>query len=174
MKQNIRTSLLEEAKSPTQYAEELASHWKRVSSALKKASYVLPDARNRLDGYDVLMQSYDVGDQSIVNLVAFPETEDLDVRIIRNPDIVPEAVFSKFMSKDKGKTWVRFQTRFRFDNADAIRRVAMAFQDRVFKAIEAFRDAEADGAKKTDPEKVTKTIKVVDKRPPKVVTGTKN
>jgi hypothetical protein len=77
MKRNIRTSLLEEAKSPTQYAEELASHWKRVSSALKKASYVLPDARNRLDGYDVLMQSYDVGDHSIVNLVSFPETEDL-------------------------------------------------------------------------------------------------
>ncbi len=174
MGRNLRVSLLEESKSPTQYAEDLGKHWKRISTALRGASFVRPQAKYQIDGHDVMFQAYTTGNLSVVNLVSYPETDDLDVRIIRNPSIVPEAVVSRFVSKDSGKTWVRNQTRFQFDDADSTRRVSNAIQDAVMDMIDKFRTAESKGAIMVDPNEATKGMKTVDKKPPKIVTGRAN
>lgn len=175
MGRNLRVSLLEEAKSPTQFAEDLGKHWKRINTALRGASFVRPQAKYQIDGHDVMFQAYTVGSVVVVNLVSYPETEDLDVRIIRTPSIVPEAVVSRFVSKDGGKSWVRTQTRYQFDDADSTRRVSNAIQDNVMKLIDKFRTAESkEGFVLGDPNTVTRSMTLVEKHPPKIVTGRVN
>ena len=167
----LRLSLLEEAKSPTQFVDELADGWKRLRTALTRADYVQPDHRYRVGGHDVVFRSYVTAGKQVAVLVSFPDCDDLDIRIIRTPDLVPEAVVTQFVISS-GKTWVRRQTRFQFDDADAVRRVMDGLTDVVMKLIEAQRDDEdSEGYKSTDPNVVTRSITNVEKKTVKVVTG---
>lgn len=143
MKDNVRLMLLEEDKSPTQYVDELSFYISRIRSALIRSSFSLVPNKYQVDGYEILSLCYELDNIRYVYLVSFPVTEDLDLRIIRTPEIVPEIVVSIFTNDTK---WIRSQYRYRFDNANKVVRVIKSLQNNIFNIIEKFRDAKDNSA----------------------------